>query len=178
MEEILNEMIEKLEEMNDEKVKLSKIYKEFYTEDIKKRDLTPDMEDFLLGAVEVVTEIEDIKIEHFNPNEIMLYMYDSNLEKIKELENYSLRLYRLYQKEGKNIPYYDELEQAKLLEMKVIQSKEIISVNDFEILFGYSSSAQKGFRTRLNNPIPFIQKEFRSKIMYKRKEVDKWLNKK
>jgi len=178
MEEILNELITTLEEMNDEKSVLSKIYKEFYIADVKERDLTPDMKDFLLDAVEVITEREEIKIDDFKPNNIMLFMYDLNLEKMNKLENYALKLYRLYKKEGKNITYYDELENTKVQEMKIIQTKDIISVNEFETLYGYSSSAQKGFRSRLNNPIPFIQKSFGSKILYKKRDVDKWLESK
>jgi len=175
MEELLIEMIDTLEEMNNEKNQLSKIYKEFYTNDIKNRNLTSDMEDFLLQSVELITDIEEIRIEDFKPNEIMLYMYNLNLEKINKLENYSLKLYRLYKKENKSIPFYDELENKKVQEMKIIQTKDIVSVNEFETLYGYSSSSQKGFRSRLNDPIPFIQKKLGSKILYKKSEVDKWL---
>lgn len=175
MEEILNELMTTLEEMNDEKSVLSKLYREFYAKDVKNRNLDDEMRDFLLGAIEVVAEIDEITIEDFNPNEAMLYLYNANLEKISELEIYALKLYRLYKKENKAIPYFDDLESKKLLELKLLNEKEIISVKEFEILYEYSRSAQKGFRGRLNNPIPYIQKEFNSKILYNKEDVSKWL---
>jgi len=178
MEEILNEMIETLEELANEKVTLSKIYKEFYTADVKKRDIDDGMKTFLIDSIDLITGFDtEIKIDDFNPNEIMLYMYNLNLENIKELESYALKLYRLYKNENKAIPYYDELENKKIQELKLLKEKDFISVKEFELLYGYSSTAQKGFRGRLRNPIPFIQKGLGSKVTYETKEVLKWLKK-
>ena len=54
-------------------------------------------------------------------------------------------------------------------------SKKLISVKELKELYGYSESAQKGFRSRLNNPIPFIQQGIGTKILYNKDEVNKWL---
>ncbi len=175
MEEILNELITTLEEMNNEKINLSKIYKNYYTEDVKNRNLDDEMNDFLIDSIDLVIDGE-VTIDTFEPNDIMKYMYNLNLEKIRDLENYALKLYRLYKKEGKEISYYEELENSKITEIKVLKEKELITVSEFEQLFNYSPSAQKGFRSQLNNPIPYIQKKFGSKIFYKVKEVEEWLN--
>ena len=77
MEEILNELITTLEEMNDEKSALSKLYKEFYTKDIKGRDLNSEDENFYLDLIRVVTATGSlIEIDDFKPNEAMLYLYN------------------------------------------------------------------------------------------------------
>ncbi len=54
-------------------------------------------------------------------------------------------------------------------------SKKLISVKEFKELYGYSESAQKGFRSRLNNPIPFIQQGLACKILYNKEDIDEWL---
>jgi hypothetical protein len=48
----------------------------------------------------------------------------------------------------------------------MLLTKDWISVNEFELLFGYNSTAQKGFRSRLRNPITFEQKSIGSKILF------------
>lgn len=47
----------------------------------------------------------------------------------------------------------------------MLPTKDWIFVNEFELLFGYNSTAQKGF-SRLRNPIPFEQKSIGSKILF------------
>ena len=68
----------------------------------------------------------------------------------------------------------EDAHKEKLSALELAKSKEIIDVKEFKLLYGFSDSAQKGFRSRLNNPISFIQKNFKSKIMYNKSEVDKW----
>ena len=180
MEDLLNELITTLEEMNDEKTNLSIIYKHFYTNEVKNRNLDDEMKNFLVDSIDLITGFDgEVTIDTFKPNDIMKYMYDLNLEKIKDLEIYALKLYRLYQKEGnkKTIPYYEQLEKKEIYNLNIIKEKDFISIKEFTIVYGYSSTSQKGFRGRLRNPIPYIQKGLGTKVIYDNKDVLKWLKK-
>lgn len=65
--------------------------------------------------------------------------------------------------------------EQKILDIKNIQQKELITVDEFILLFSYSKESQKGYRTRLHNPLPYIQKSHGSKIFYDLNEVKTWL---
>ncbi len=175
MEEILNDMIKTLSSLKKEKKHLYDIYKEYHMD---RTDEIKVFEDYI-----TVLDKSEISIDDFKHNPLMrkLYqemksLYIQNTEKIQELENYALKLYHLYQtQENKSIPYYDKLEKNKLRELKLTQAKDNISVKEFQVIFGYSKSAQAGFRGRLRNPIPFMQKKTGAKIIYNREKVAKWL---
>ncbi len=79
------------------------------------------------------------------------------------------------QNEKKETSTKEDARQEKLLALKMAKEKEIIDVKEFELIYGYSKSAQKSFRSRLNDPLLYIQKGFRSKIMYKKSVVEEWL---
>lgn len=59
----------------------------------------------------------------------------------------------------------------------VANAKKIIDVKEFELLYSYGKEAQKGFRGRINNALPFIQKSHGSKVQYLKADVEEWLNK-
>lgn len=79
------------------------------------------------------------------------------------------------QNENKETSAKENAHKEKLLALELANLKEIIDVKEFELIYGFSKETQKGYRSRLNNPIPFIQKKDKSKIMYKKSEVIKWL---
>ncbi len=69
-----------------------------------------------------------------------------------------------------------DVHQNKLERLELAKLKDTIDAKDFELLYGYSKEAQKGFRNRLNNPLPSIPKPFGSKIQYRKIDVEDWLN--
>jgi hypothetical protein len=172
IKDILNDMIITLEELNNEKIVLKNRYRKYYEEQIK--DKSPEDIDFYSSLIDSVEDY--ISIDDFEPNDMMKYLYSQNLEKINELERYGLKMYKLYTEEtNEKIPYLEEVKNKNIEKIQIANQKDNISVNEFELLYGYSTTAQKGFRTRLNDPIPFIQKSFNSKILYKKDKVEKWL---
>ena len=68
----------------------------------------------------------------------------------------------------------EDAQQEKILALKMANLKKIIDVKEFELIYGLSAEAQKGFRGRLNDPIPYIQKKFRSKVQYIKCDVEEW----
>ena len=79
------------------------------------------------------------------------------------------------QNKNKETSAKEDTRQEKLLALKMAKEKDIIDVKEFELIYGYSESSQKSFRSRLNDPLLHIQKGFRSKIMYKKSVVEEWL---
>ena len=76
---------------------------------------------------------------------------------------------------SKDVNFKKDVHQNKLERLELAKLKDTIDVKEFELLYGYSKETQKGFRSRLIDSIPFEQKGFKSKIRYKKSEVDKWL---
>jgi len=66
----------------------------------------------------------------------------------------------------------------ELKKIQLAKEKEIINVEEFELLYSYGKEAQKGFRSRIKNPLPRIPGPHGSKILYHKNEVEKWLSKK
>jgi len=67
-----------------------------------------------------------------------------------------------------------EKPNKKLLEIDQIRQKELITVKEFEILFGYSSQWQTQKRSNLRDPLPRVS-ENKKKILYNAEEVRKWI---
>ena len=61
-------------------------------------------------------------------------------------------------------------------EIKLIQVKKYITVNEFEKMFNVSKSSQRDLRSRLRNPLPYHQKVEMGKIVYVVDEVEKWFS--
>ncbi|MDN5109393.1 hypothetical protein PJV99_04525 [Aliarcobacter butzleri] len=59
-------------------------------------------------------------------------------------------------------------------EMKIIQVKKYITVDEFEKIFNISKSSQRDLRSKLRNPLPYHQKIAKGKIVYVVEEVEKW----
>ena len=102
---------------------------------------------------------------------------DEKLEKANDIfefagyENYKLliKLNNLLDEKDKDIDI-NKLDK----EMKVIQEKKYITVNEFEKMFNISKSSQRDYRSRLKNPLPYHQKIAKGKIVYVVEEVKKW----
>jgi len=169
---ILIEMIDTLEAMNNEQEVLKDVYKKAVKERVK--DKGQDWVDFYVDLVE---KLGEINIGNITSNDIVLSFYEQNLSNLQQLEKHSLKLYKLYLESNTDskIEYYENLKKEKLLKQAELQNKEFINVSEFETLYNYSVSSQKNFRSRLNNPLPFVQKEFNKKILYKKSEVEDWL---
>ncbi len=106
-------------------------------------------------------------------NELVQTLKKFNIERENALEKYALKLYSLY--DDLKIEYFENALNQQRLAIEKAKLKEFITTEEFELLFNYSAGAQKGFRSRLNNPIPFIQKGSKSKILYRTSETLKWL---
>lgn len=172
IKDILDDMILKLEELVDEKLVLQKLYRDYH-EKLFINESDED-KDFYMSILDTLEDV--ITLENFKPNDMMRALYELNIERIRELELYALRLYKLYNEEtSQEISYLENIKDRNIQKIREANEKKNISVIEFELVYGYSSTAQKGFRSRLNDPIPFIQKEFNSKISYKKSDVDKWL---
>ena len=74
--------------------------------------------------------------------------------------------------------YKEKAGEKELLALKIAKEKEVIDVKEFTLLYSYSKEAQKGFRGRVNNPLPTIQKSYGSKILYRKIDVEDWLSNK
>jgi hypothetical protein len=59
-------------------------------------------------------------------------------------------------------------------EMKVIQVKKYITVDEFEKIYNISKTSQKNLRSRLTDKLPYHQKVVGGKIVYVVNEVEKW----
>lgn len=68
----------------------------------------------------------------------------------------------------------EKLRADKLLKLKMAKEKDIIDVEDFELLFGLSKETQKQYRSRIKNPIPTISGGKGKKVLYDKKAVEKW----
>ena len=94
----------------------------------------------------------DEKIEGFL--EILDYIELEHIELVIELNN-------MLKKEDRD-PKICDLEQ----QMKEMQVKKYITVKEFEKIYNISSSKQKGYRSRLNDPLPYHQKVQGEKNVY------------
>ena len=61
-------------------------------------------------------------------------------------------------------------------EIKIIQLKKNITVNEFEKIYNISKSSQRDLRSKLKNPLPYHQKIENGKIVYVVDEVEKWFS--
>jgi len=55
-----------------------------------------------------------------------------------------------------------------------IQAKKNITVKELSKIYNISSSSQRDYRSRLNDPLPYHQKVAGGKIVYVAEEVEKW----
>lgn len=102
---------------------------------------------------------------------------DEKLEKVSDIfefagyENYKLlvKLNSLLDEKDKDADI-NKLDK----EMKVIQEKKYITVNEFEKIYNISKSSQKNLRNRLTDKLPYHQKVVGGKIVYVVNEVEKW----
>ncbi len=166
IKEILNNFIITLEEMNDEKSVLKLMYKEHYNK-IHEND------DFYSSLIDMT--LDEVTIDNFDMNDITSTLYNKNLEKTKLLENTALKLYRLIDEDEDKIPFLENLKSEKAQEMEILMEKQFITIAEFTTIYGYSQTQQKGFRSRLRDPIPYSQKGLGHKVLYERRKVQKWL---
>ena len=59
-------------------------------------------------------------------------------------------------------------------EIKKIQAKKYITVQEFSLIYNYSSSWQKNRRSRLHDRLPYRQNVRGGKITYEVKKVEIW----
>jgi hypothetical protein len=175
--DILNDFISTLEEMNNEKNSLKSLYKRYNLDVLQDQNMSEDDLDFYADLIDITSE--HITVDDFSQSDMMKYLYNANKSKIQILETQALKLYKLYTDEYNDdkdkIAYLETLKSKKAQEIEIINEKPFLTVSEFEIIFGYSPTQQKGFRQRINDPIPFTQKALGHKILYSRKKVEIWL---
>jgi len=64
---------------------------------------------------------------------------------------------------------------TRVSKIEEAQAKSIITVEEVELLYGYGKESQKGYRSRIKNPLPYLQKGHGAKIQYNKKVVEAWL---
>jgi hypothetical protein len=174
IKKILLNLVDELEYLSKEQEKIVReIYEKHTKAEISTRtydDLTD--KEWHYSIVEMLTEISDIE-ELFDGNEIAFAFYNQNLDAFDSLLKYASDVYELY--DDLEIEYLDKLQEKKLFDIKVAKEKDTINVKEFELLYGYSKESQKGYRGRIKNPLPYIQKSHGSMILYKKIDVEEWL---
>jgi len=55
-----------------------------------------------------------------------------------------------------------------------ISDKKMITVKDFEMVYSINEEAQRKFRNKMKDPLPYIQLVERGNVLYDCKEVEKW----
>lgn len=69
----------------------------------------------------------------------------------------------------------------RVLTLEEIKQKEMLTIKDVELIYGYSKFAQKGYRSRIRHPLAHHKPSRRSKsantkVYYKKKELEDWIN--
>ena len=101
--------------------------------------------------------------------------FKQKLETISAMENfYESKKDNLYlrldnSKKDELISLYKENNLLKIVKQRYITVKE------FKIMFGDSIDTQEVFRTRVDDPIPYIQVNEGGKIKYDLQKVTKWM---
>ena len=111
-----------------------------------------------------------------NNKKLIETLQNQNTERERALEKYVLKLYSLY--DDLKIEYFENALNQQHIAIEKAKLKDIITVEEFELLYDYSKESQKGFRARLNDPLPYIQKSFGAKIQYRKPDVEAWLKRK
>lgn len=110
----------------------------------------------------------NIKIEHVENKEdinIAFNILNNTIKKLTLIDKNILETIKTFEKP---ISYAFNLQKT--------QVKKFINVEDFEQIFGFSKSSQQNFRSRLYNPIPFLQPKKKGKIIYELEKVKDWLS--
>lgn len=68
----------------------------------------------------------------------------------------------------------DKAYQDKLLEFEIIQKKEVLTVRELEIRYGYKKTTQQNLRNRVKDNMPYNQTVLNGKITYNASEIEKW----
>lgn len=104
---------------------------------------------------------------------------DKKLEEVNDLLSYvGYENYQLLNKLNNLLDVKDRDTEINKLEqeIKIIQLKKNITVNEFEKIYNISKSSQRDLRSRLKNPLPYHQKIENGKIVYVVDEVEKWFS--
>ncbi len=109
-----------------------------------------------------------------NNSELIETLLSQRTERERALEKYVLKLYSLYG--DLKIEYFENALNQQHMAINKAKLKDIITVEEFELLYDYSKEAQKGYRGRLNDPLPYMQKSFGSKILYEKIDVEDWIS--
>lgn len=146
---------------------------------------------------EIIEEFERFNNYFFNKQREILYKYDfidydSEIKYLETDEKYDKKLDevneifeevenkndKLLIKLNKLLDIKDKNKQVLKLEeeIKIIQLKKNITVNEFEKIYNISKSSQRDLRSKLKNPLPYHQKIENGKIVYVVDEVEKWFS--
>lgn len=175
IKKILLELVDTLERLSKEQDNIVRnIFEKTKKDNLDRNKKFDDEEDkdFYYSIVDILKEDSDIE-ELFDGNETALLFYTQNLETYDSLLNYAIEIYELY--DNLNIEYFDKIKEKKLLEIQTAKEKDIINVKEFELLYGYGKESQKGYRSRLHNQLPYIQKTHGSMILYSKVDIENWL---
>jgi hypothetical protein len=151
--------------MNKKQIeKLKEILKEFKEYD---NNFYNQKTDFLID-----NDCIDINLE-LNDN------IDEKIDKVIDIFEYvENKNYQILIKLNNLLDEKDKDKDIKKLEeeIKLIQNKKYITVNEFEKIFNISKSSQRDYRSKLRNPLPYHQKIEGGKIVYVVDEVEKWFS--
>jgi hypothetical protein len=100
-------------------------------------------------------------------NEDLIYAFHEFNNVIKKFDSFDKNILNIVKTIERPTGYAFKLQKTQL--------KKFISVDEFSEIFGYSKSSQQNFRSRLYNPIPFLQDKKKGKIIYDIEKVKLWL---
>jgi len=107
----------------------------------------------LLLAEEKIIEYQEVYVnyEHNSTDELKT--------KVESLETIIIDISKKLMEQATTIP---------------LSNKKMINIKEFEEVYSIAEEAQRKFRKRMNDPLPFIQIVERGSVLYDRKEVEKW----
>ena len=107
----------------------------------------------LLLAEEKIIEYQEVYVKYENNST------DELKTKVESLENIIIDISKKLMEQAATIP---------------LSNKKMINIKEFEEVYSIAEEAQRKFRKRMNDPLPFIQIVERGSVLYDRKEVEKW----
>ena len=160
--------------INQEQI-LKDIVKNKFVNNVKNEYSNTQEQEYYLDAYNIAYADDDIS-ELLKNNPIALTYYQQNEEIFDTLLIFALDIY----KSTDNLKI-DELENLELNRIKLAKEKIILTTSDFELLYNYSKNQQANFRARLNNSLPFMKNDSKSKssnakILYNAKDVKQWFD--
>jgi len=176
IKKILLDIVETLETISDEQDTLVRnLYEKHTKKHLDDNGYKNNDRDFYHKVVDMLQEKCSIE-ELFDDNDIAISLYYKNIETFNSLLSYATSVYELY--DNLNIEYLEKAKNDKVEAIQIAQAKEFITIKEFSLLYEKSVKTQQAYRSRPQNPIPYIQKKLGDNVLYNKIEAENWLREK